>query len=90
MVLTGDARGEEPDPRVHERYEWLYILNGRLRLVLGYKDFDLRPGEAVEFDTHTPHWFASADGKPVEFLSLFGQQGEWMHVRARPGRSELR
>jgi quercetin dioxygenase-like cupin family protein len=88
MVLTGDDRGGEPDPRVHEGYEWLYILNGRLRLVLGDKDFELRPGEAAEFDTHTPHWFASADGKPVEFLSLFGQQGERMHIRARPKPSE--
>lgn len=84
MVLEGDARGEEPDPRVHEGYEWLYVLNGRLRLVLGDKDFELRPGEAAEFDTHTPHWFASADGRPVELISLFGQQGERMHVRARP------
>jgi len=84
MVLAGDDRGAEPDLRVHEGYEWLYILNGRLRLVLGDKDFELRPGEAAEFDTHTPHWFASADGRPVEFLSLFGQQGERMHVRARP------
>jgi len=84
MVLEGDGRGEEPDPRVHEGYEWLYVLNGRLRLVLGDKDFELRPGEAAEFDTHTPHWFASADGRPVELISLFGQQGERMHVRARP------
>lgn len=84
MVLAGDARGAEPDPRVHEGYEWLYILNGRLRLVLGDRDFELRAGEAAEFDTRTPHWFASADGKPVEFISLFGQQGERMHVRARP------
>ncbi|NUT70898.1 helix-turn-helix domain-containing protein [Pseudarthrobacter sp. C4D7] len=84
MVLEGDARGEEPDPRVHEGYEWLYVLNGRLRLVLGGKDFELRPGEAAEFDTHTPHWFASADGRPVELISLFGQQGERMHIRARP------
>jgi hypothetical protein len=31
-----------------------------------------------------PHWFGGADGDPVEFLSLFGQQGERAHVRARP------
>ncbi|MCC9068505.1 helix-turn-helix domain-containing protein [Arthrobacter cryoconiti] len=84
MVITGEDRGSEPDPRVHEGYEWLYVLNGRLRLVLGEKDFELYPGEAAEFDTHTPHWFASADGNPVELLSLFGQQGERMHIRARP------
>lgn len=86
MVLAGNARGTEPDPQVHEGYEWLYILDGSLRLVLGENDFTLGPGEAAEFDTRTPHWFASADGKPVELISLFGQQGERMHVRARPRR----
>ena len=87
MVLDGAARGTEPDPQVHEGYEWLYILSGSLRLVLGDNDFVLGPGEAAEFDTRTPHWFASADGKPVELISLFGQQGERMHVRARPKRT---
>ena len=86
MVLPGDARGTEPEPQVHEGYEWLYILDGSLRLVLADNDFVLGPGEAAEFDTRTPHWFASADGKPVELISLFGQQGERMHVRARPKR----
>ena len=84
MVLEGTARRTEPDLQVHEGYEWLYILNGSLRLVLGDNDFVLGPGEAAEFDTRTPHWFASANGRPVEFISLFGQQGERMHVRARP------
>jgi transcriptional regulator with XRE-family HTH domain len=72
-----------PDPRVHEGYEWLYVLNGRLRLVLGDQDIVLRSGEAAEFDTRVPHWFGNADDRPVEMLSLFGPQGERMHVRAR-------
>ena len=25
---------EEPNPQVHEGYEWLYVLNGKLRMVL--------------------------------------------------------
>jgi hypothetical protein len=33
-----------------------------------------------------PHWFGSLDGEAVEFLSIFGRQGERMHVRARPKR----
>ncbi|TCO60608.1 helix-turn-helix domain-containing protein [Actinocrispum wychmicini] len=77
-------RRTEPDLRVHEGYEWLYILDGRLRLILGQHDLVLGPGEAAEFDTRTPHWFNSADGRPVEVLSLFGKQGERMHVRAKP------
>ncbi|MGD9526640.1 helix-turn-helix domain-containing protein [Pseudonocardia sp.] len=74
----------EPDPRTHEGYEWLYVLDGRLRMVLGEHDVVLVPGEAAEFDTRVPHWFGPADGGPVEFLSLFGRQGERAHLRARP------
>ncbi|MGG8410546.1 helix-turn-helix domain-containing protein [Streptomyces sp. 12297] len=82
MVITD--RGPVPDLRTHEGYEWLYVLGGRLRLVLGDRDLVLGAGEAAEFDTRLPHWFSSADGRPVEVLSLFGRQGERMHVRAKP------
>ncbi|MER5903824.1 XRE family transcriptional regulator [Streptomyces mirabilis] len=77
----------EPEPRTHEGYEWLYVMSGRLRLVLADHDVVLGPGEAAEFDTRVPHWFGSTGEGPVEFLSLFGPQGERMHVRARPARS---
>ncbi|AYN42575.1 XRE family transcriptional regulator [Streptomyces dangxiongensis] len=80
-------RSRPPEPRTHEGYEWLYVLSGRLRLVLGEHDVVLTAGEAAEFDTRVPHWFGSAGEGPVEFLSLFGPQGERMHVRARPART---
>ncbi|MEU4704201.1 helix-turn-helix domain-containing protein [Nonomuraea dietziae] len=83
VISAGDAR-REPDPQTHEGYEWLYVLNGRLRLVLGEQDLVLSPGEAAEFDTRVPHWFGVAGAEPVEFLSLFGRQGERAHLRARP------
>jgi transcriptional regulator with XRE-family HTH domain len=77
------VRAEEPDPKTHEGYEWLYVLDGRLRLVLGDKDLVLAAGEAAEFDTHLPHWMASAGPGPVELLVLFGVQGERAHLRVR-------
>ncbi|MFD5812849.1 helix-turn-helix domain-containing protein [Streptomyces sp. NPDC127038] len=77
-------RTAEPDPRTHEGYEWLYVLSGRLRVVLGEHDVVMEAGEAAEFDTRVPHWFGSTGEGPAEFLSLFGPQGERMHVRARP------
>ncbi|WKX71343.1 helix-turn-helix domain-containing protein [Streptomyces sp. XD-27] len=73
-----------PDPCTHEGYEWLYVLSGRLRLLLADHDLVLGAGEAAEFDTRLPHWFGSTGEGPVELLSLFGRQGERMHVRARP------
>lgn len=74
----------EPDLRTHEGYDWAFVLNGRLRLVLGEHDLILEPGEAAEFDTRTPHWFGATSSGPVEFLSLVGKQGERAHVRAAP------
>ena len=77
----------EVEQQVHEGYEWLYVLNGRLRLVLAEHDLVLSPGEAAEFDTRTPHWFGATSAGPVEFLSLVGKQGERAHVRAAPRRT---
>lgn len=79
-------RRTQPDPQTHEGYEWMYVLEGRLRLVLGEQDLVLTSGEAAEFDTRVPHWFCSADKTPVEVLSLFGRQGERAHLRARTTR----
>ncbi|OXM59332.1 helix-turn-helix domain-containing protein [Amycolatopsis vastitatis] len=73
----------EPDPRSHEGYHWLYVLNGRLRVILGDQDFVLTAGEVAEFDTHLPHWFGNADAHSVEFLSILGPQGERFHIKAR-------
>nr|WP_211841506.1 XRE family transcriptional regulator [Saccharopolyspora antimicrobica] len=76
------ARGEplEPTPQTHDGFEWLYVLNGRLRLVVGERDLTLPPGEAAEFDTSSPHWLGSADGGAVELLILFGVHGMRAHV----------
>ncbi|BCB75202.1 helix-turn-helix domain-containing protein [Phytohabitans flavus] len=83
QILPAGPTGLPSDSRSHEGYHWLYVLNGRLRLVLGDQDVVLASGEVAEFDTHLPHWFGNADARPVEFLSIVGPQGERFHIRAR-------
>jgi transcriptional regulator with XRE-family HTH domain len=82
MIIPVGTRGQ-PEQQVHEGYEWLYVLSGQLRLLLAEHDLTLGPGEVVEFDTHVPHWFGNPGPGVTELLSLFGPQGERMHVRAR-------
>lgn len=60
--------------QTHEGYEWFYVLNGHVRLVLGEQDLRLGPGEAAEFDTRVPHRIGSAGSEPAEVLTLFGAQ----------------
>jgi len=76
----------EPELAVHEGHEWLYVLSGRVRILLGELDLVLSAGEVAEFDTRTPHAVGNPGPGVAEVLSLFGRQGERLHVRAAPRR----
>jgi transcriptional regulator with XRE-family HTH domain len=81
---------QRPSPRLrrHEGREWLYVLEGRLRLLLGTDELVLSPGEAAEFNCLVPHWVGAAPGPdgvttPVEVLIIMGPQGQRVHLRTR-------
>jgi transcriptional regulator with XRE-family HTH domain len=78
----------EPKLVTHDGYEWLYVLAGELRLILGERECTLRPGEVAEFDTREPHWFGPADSNAVEILHLFGPRGDQVVVRASPSTTD--
>lgn len=78
--ITYPPRAEAPEPRVHDGFEWLYVLSGKLRLVLGERELVLTRGEAAEFDTRTPHSLSAAGGRPAQVISIFNHDGARMHV----------
>jgi quercetin dioxygenase-like cupin family protein len=79
-ITVSAKRHTPPDVLpVHEGHDWLYVLDGRLRLLLGSEDLTIEPGEAVEFTTWTPHWFGAVDG-PVELVAILGPHGERLHL----------
>lgn len=78
--LTFQADRGAPDQRSHEGHEWIYVLSGRIRLLLGDAELLLSAGEAAEFSTWTPHWIGAVGG-PAEVLALMGPQGERVHLR---------
>jgi transcriptional regulator with XRE-family HTH domain len=80
-VLIPPEAGE-PELRIHEGHEWLYVLSGRLRLIISDRDMTLDAGEVAEFDTGLPHWFGAAGDEPVEILSLLGRHADHVHVKA--------
>ena len=78
-IRVSARRRTPPDELpVHDGQDWMYVLSGRMRLILGERDFTIKPGEAVEFSTWTPHWFGTVDG-PVEAVAIFGPHGERLH-----------
>ena len=60
MRLEPTRRASEP--RVHPGHDWFFVLEGRVRLVLGEREIIVESGEAAEFGTMTPHAFAAVDG----------------------------
>ena len=69
-----------PELRVHEGYEWIYVLTGKLRLRLGERELVLTRGEAAEFDTRTPHSMSAVGSRPAQVLSIFNDDGIRMHI----------
>ncbi len=81
--ITYPVGGPLPELRVHDGFEWLYVLHGKLRLRLGEQDLTLAPGEAAEFDTHTPHAMSAAGNRPAQIISIFNETGVSMHTHGR-------
>ena len=88
IIPTSNAT---PEPRSHDGGEWIYVLSGYMRFVLGNQDLVLGPGEVAAFDTKVPHWFGSTGDAPAEILSIFGRPGERMTMddtSVKPGRTD--
>ncbi len=81
LTIPATRRAPPADLPVHEGHDWIYVLSGRLRLLLGEQDLTIEPGEAAEFTTWTPHWFGTAGG-PVEAILIVGPHGERVHVQS--------
>jgi transcriptional regulator with XRE-family HTH domain len=58
----------EPKAHVHSGYEFLYILAGQLALLHGGQETVLDAGDAVYFDSATPHSYRCSGGKPAEAI----------------------
>ncbi|MBM9466013.1 helix-turn-helix domain-containing protein [Nakamurella leprariae] len=90
-IVMPPSRPARASLKRHPGYEWLYVLSGRVRLLLGDLDLELGPGEAAEFDTREGHWLGNADdgpgGQPAELVVLFGREGERAHLTTGPGGS---
>lgn len=73
-----------PAPRVHDGFEWFYVLSGRIRLSLDGRELVLGRGEAAEFDTRIPHSISAVGTRPAEVISIFNAAGERMHTYVAP------
>ncbi len=72
-----------PRQRVHPGHDWLFVIEGRVQLLLGDRELIVEAGEAAEFTTMTPHALAAIDS-PAELIMIFDRDGQRAHVHHEP------
>jgi len=72
-----------PKQRVHPGHDWFFVIEGRVRLLLGKRELIVETGEAAEFATMTPHAVAALGG-PAELIMIFDRDGQRAHVHHEP------
>ena len=81
---VGGASSPEHEFQRHPGQEWGYVLGGSLGVTIGFDDVVLGPGDAIAFDSTTPHRLYNAGTEPVHGLwfvlgrrsGAFAQHGE--------------
>lgn len=74
-----EPTAQAPAQRVHPGHDWFFVIEGRVRLLLGDREITVEAGEAAEFATMTPHAFSAVDG-PAELVMIFDRDGHRAHV----------
>lgn len=78
MRLEPDPPGGVPEQRVHPGHDWFFVIEGRVRLLLGDRPVVVEAGEAAEFSTMTPHAITALDA-PAELVMIFDRDGLHAH-----------
>lgn len=73
---VGGASSPEDEFQRHAGLEWGYVVAGRLGVRIGFEEYVLGPGDAIAFDSTTPHRLYNAGDAPVH--------GVWFVQGRRP------
>ncbi len=69
LHVTYEVGGESSPADAFQRHsgqEWGYVLSGTLTVRIGFDEFILRPGDAISFDSATPHRLFNAGDTPAQ------------------------
>jgi quercetin dioxygenase-like cupin family protein len=73
---VGGASSPEDEFQRHNGQEWGYVLSGTLTVRIGFDEFLLGPGDAISFDSATPHRMVNAGDEAVSAI--------WFVIGRRP------
>jgi transcriptional regulator with XRE-family HTH domain len=62
------ASSPEHEFQRHGGREWGFVLTGQLGVTIGFDEYELGPGDAVSFDSTTPHRLFNRGTEPVHAI----------------------
>ena len=71
--FTGLSSG--PRRRHREQDEWIYVVDGELKFVVGDDEFQAGPGESVFVPRQTPYAWVSTNGRAARILDVYQPAG---------------
>jgi DNA-binding XRE family transcriptional regulator len=83
LKVRYEPTDREPEQRTHPGHDWFFVIEGRVRLLLGEREVIVERGEAAEFTTMTPHSISAIDS-PAELIMVFDRDGHRAHVHNEP------
>jgi len=70
VTLRGKEEEEKVQFATHEGQEFMYVLEGKVELILGSKRFILKQGDAAYWNGSVPHKGISLGKKPAKTLNV--------------------
>lgn len=68
--FEADAQDKPIILSVHDGQEFDYIIEGSLKCIFGSKTEILHAGDAVYYDSTTPHGMIATEGNPCKFMAI--------------------
>lgn len=78
FIVTVTPRDDNyiPEPDYHKGYEFLYVLEGNLRVFIKDNVVDLNPGDSMYFNSLHKHSMIALGDKKAKFLDVLNYKGE--------------
>jgi quercetin dioxygenase-like cupin family protein len=68
MVTIEPEQAHKPVAYKHDGEEFIFVMEGDLKLTLGSKTYHLKPGESIHFNANIPHKLKSISNDPTRCL----------------------
>ncbi|MCE5343715.1 MAG: cupin domain-containing protein [Eubacteriales bacterium] len=74
VTVSEDKPGAEKQAHSHEGQEFDYVLEGRLKIILGGNELYLKEGDSVYYDSALPHVMFALEGD-CRFIAVVVKEG---------------